>query len=359
MPLKNLTRIILLLLSLLPFCEAGAMSPGEVSDSVKSSIQTDSASKKDYTVYIPKFMGTARVRYEYFTQDNVGAFKVRNLRFGLEGYVAPVMSYVAEVEFSDWGKINLVNAFVKVTPIKNLSFSLGQLRVPFTIAAHRQPCEQFFVNRPFLAKYAGIRDVGLLGSYSIPKFPLTVQGAVFNCSGVGEHKKYFTKTYGFAAKLISRLHEYWYLSASTAHQKKGTVWMQNWDIGGYFDNGLWHVEAEYLRKNYRHHAFEAVNFCDFFVYRNFPIEKTVIGGISGALRYDYMGNHSSGVLSDDGKLVTDNPECHRITAGATLSFKSKFQADIRLNYEKYFYGKGVTFEEPDGDRIVLELIAHF
>lgn len=359
MPLKNLTRIILLLLSLLPFCEAGAMSPGEVSDSVKSSIQTDSANKKEKSIYIPKFNGTLRARYEYYTADNVGAFKVRNLRFGLEGHIAPIMTYCGEVEFSDWGKILLVNAYVRVNPLKGMAFSMGQLRIPFTIAAHRQPCEEYFSNRPFLAKHAGIRDIGLTGSYAIPKIPLTVQGAVFNCSGVGESKSYFTKTYGFAAKLISAFKDYWYLSASTAHQKKGTVWMQNWDVGGYFDNGLWHVEAEYLRKNYRHHAFDGVNFYDFFVYRNFPIEKKNIGSVSGALRYDYMGNHSSGVLTPEGILTVDNPECHRITAGATLSLKTIFQADIRLNYEKYFFGKGVVFDRPEGDRLIFEIIAHF
>lgn len=314
--------------------------------------------KAEKSIYVPVFTGTVRARYEYLTQENKGAFKVRDLRVGIEGNVAPIMSYNGEVNFSDWGKVALVNAFIRVSPLKGLSFALGQQRIPFTIAAHRLPCEQFFVNRPFLAKHAGIRDVGLSGSYAIPKIPLTVQGCVFNCSGTGEHKSYFTNTYGFSFKLFSKFRDYWYVSTSTAHQKKGTVWMQNWDIGGFFDNGLWHVEAEYLRKNYRHHAFDAVNAFDFFVYRNFPIEKKMIGGISGAVRYDYMGDHSNGVLDDEGRLTVDFPECHRLTAGATLSLASKFQADIRVNYEKYFYKNG-PLTPNDGDRIVLELIAHF
>lgn len=331
------------------------VAPGSIQAETSDSVASP---KKEKSIYIPTFNGTFRGRYEYLTQANLGAFKVRDLRLGIEGYVAPIMSYVGEVNFSNWGSIALVNAFIRVAPVKGLSFSLGQQRIPFTIAAHRQPCEQFFVNRPFLAKHAGIRDIGLVGSYAIPKILLTAQASVFNSSGMGEHRIFFTNTYGFSVKLFSHFSDFWYLSASTAHQKRGTVWLQNWDIGGFFDNTLWHVEAEYLRKNYRHHAFDAVNSFDFFVYRFFPIEKKMIGGISGALRYDYIGDHSNGVLDDEGLLTVDMPECHRLTAGATLSLASKFQADIRVNYEKYFYR--VAAPSPlDGDRIVLELIAHF
>lgn len=360
---KNTIISLLSFLTLMLPASAGAVSP-QAPDSIsfpsetKDSISAAKPEKSVKSIYIPKFTGTVRARYEYLTQENLSAFKVRDLRLGIEGYVAPIMSYNGEVSFSDWGKIVLVNAFIKLEPIKGLSFILGQQRVPFTIAAHRLPCEQFFVNRTFLAKYAGIRDIGLVGGYVIPKFPLTIQASVFNSSGVGDHKIYFTNTYGFSVKLISRFHPGWFLSASTAHQKKGTVWMQNWDIGGYFDNGLWHVEAEYLRKNFRHHAFDAVNAFDFFVYRLFPIEKKMIGGVSGAIRYDYISDHSNGILGDDGHLTIDMPECHRLTAGATLSLATKFQADIRLNYEKYFYHTA-PLSPTDGDRLVLELIAHF
>lgn len=311
------------------------------------------------SIYIPTFNGTVRARYEYLTREAKSAFKVRNLRLGVTGFVAPIMSYNAEVDFSDWGKIALINGFIKVTPLEGLSLSIGQQRVPFTISALRQPCEQYFVSRNFVAKYGGTRDLGFVAGYKIPRIPLTVQGSFFNSSGLGEHKIFFANSYGFSAKLISPIARHWYISASTARVKKGDVWTQNWDAGGYFDNGLWHVEAEYLRRNYAHGAFKPVDACDFFVYRNFPIEKKMIGGVSGALRYDYMGDHSGGNRGDDGKLRIDDFERHRITGGVTLSLLSKFQADIRLNYEKYFYGKGVVPGINDDDKLVLEVIAHF
>lgn len=311
------------------------------------------------SIYIPTLSGTFRARYEYLTKQNLGAFKVRDLRIGIDGYVAPIMSYRGEVDFSDWGKITLVDAFVKVLPTDGLYFSLGMQRIPFTIAAHRMPCQQYFVDRTFLAKHAGVRDIGLTGGYTFRKFPFTAQAGFFNCSGTGEHKTYFTRTYGFSVKLISPFLPNWYTSVSTARLKKGLARSQNWDAGAYFDNGLWHVEAEYMRKNYVHNVLKPVNAFDFFVYRNFPIEKKLLGGVSAAARYDYMSDHSSGLKDDNDKFIIDNPECHRITLGATLTLKSKFQADIRLNYEKYFFKKGVVPNTSDDDKLVLELIAHF
>lgn len=312
------------------------------------------------SIYVPTFSGTLRARYEYLTRQEKNAFKVRTLRVGIDGYVAPIMSYRAEVDFSDWGKITVVDAFIKVTPVKGLYFNLGQQRMPSTIAAHRTPAQQYFADRTFLAKQLGsIRDLGFAGGYTFAKIPLTLQASVFNCSGVGENKAFFTKTFGWTGKIISPFLPHWYAAASTGRLTRGDTRVQLWDIGAYFDNGLWHIEGEYLRKNYVHGLFEPVNAFDFFACRNFPIEKKMIGGVAAALRYDYMSNNSSGTLNADKKLVVDDPARHRITAGATLSLESKLQADIRLNYEKYFFKKGVVPGTGDDDRLVLELIAHF
>lgn len=315
--------------------------------------------KAEKSIYVPTFSGTLRARYEYLTQENKSAFKVRNLRLGIDGYVAPIMSYRAEADFCDWGKVVLVDGFIKFAPVEGLYFNFGQARMPFTIAAHRQPYQQFFVSRAFLSQHLGIRDVGISGGYTLSKIPLTAQASFFNCSGTNIGKSFFTNTYGFTVKLYSQIHPYWYVSASTARLKRGISRSQDWDIGTYFDNGLWHVEAEYLRKEYVHHVFKPVNSYDFFVFRNFPIEKKGVGGISGAIRYDYMSDHSSGIPTDEGVLVADSPECHRLTLGATLSLQTKFQADIRLNYEKYFLNEGITPTLDTNDKLVLEIIAHF
>ena len=341
MNLKRLTRYLCFAILLL--CEA--LVPAEA--------------RGEKSIYVPSFNAQVRARYEYLFQENKGGFKVRNLRLGVDGYVAPIMSYSAKVDFADWGKIVLIDAYIRLAPLKSLSFNLGQGRMPFGLAAHRQPCEQYFANRAFVAKHNGVRDIGLVGSYTLPKIPLTAQASFFNCRGTGENQKYFTNTYGFTVKLLSPFLPYWYATLSTARVTKGIATQQDWDIGAYFDNGLWHVEGEYLRRQYAHGAFMPQNVADFFVYRNFPIEKKMISGISGALRYDYMGDYSSGIPDEAGKLVADIPECHRLTAGATLTLQSKFTAAIRLNYEKYFMNKGAVRDSENSDRIILELIAFF
>ena len=310
--------------------------------------------------YVPKVGGTLRARYEYLTNQDKGGFKVRNLRVDVDGNVAPILSYRGEVDFADWGKVNIIDAFIRVKPLTSLNFAIGQQRMPFSIASHRRPYQQYFVSRTFIAKTGGtIRDIGLTGAYTVPKIPLTVQAGVFNCSGTGESQSFFTKTYGFSAKLISPFCRNWYVSASVARLTKGVARVQLWDIGGYFDNGLWHVEAEYLRKNYVHGAFKPVNMTDFFVYRNFPIGKKMIDGVSAAVRYDYTGDHSSGIRNDEGKLIADDPARHRITLGATLSLEAKMQADFRINYEKNFFRSGAVPTTANDDRIVLEVIARF
>ena len=363
--MKPIKKAILFLFFLTPFSsvasEIGTAEPSSGSVNTDSiSLPNQSQEQKKKSIYIPKFGGNLRARYEYLTRQEVGAFKVRNLRLSAEGYVAPIMSYRVEVDFADWGKIALIDGFFKVNPVKSLNLSLGQQRMPFGLAAHRRPCQQYFVSRNFPAKHtATIRDVGFVAGYTIPKFPLLIQASVFNCSGTGETKNYFTGTYGFSTRLSAPFARYWFATASTARMAKNDARFQLWDAGAYFDNGLWHVEAEYSRKNYVHDTFKGVNAYDIFVYRNFPIEKHKIAGVSGAVRYDYMSDHSSGLRNDLGQLAVDDPARHRLTFGATLSLMSIFQADIRLNYEKYFFKKNIIPTTADDDRLVLEVIASF
>ncbi len=60
--------------------------------------------------------------------------------------------------------------------MKDLNFTIGQMRVPFTIDAHRSPHQQYFANRSFIAKQVGnVRDVGFTAGYTnkrwLPFYP--------------------------------------------------------------------------------------------------------------------------------------------------------------------------------------------
>lgn len=73
-----------------------------------------------------------------------------------------------------------------------------------------------------------------------------------------------------------------------------------------------------------------------------------------------MSDQSNGSKDDNGLLLVDDPERHRLTGGLTLSMgKGRLQADVRLNYEQYFYKQGVETSISERNKLVLEFVAHF
>ena len=41
----------------------------------------------------------------------------------------------------------MLDAYSRICPIEHLNFTIGQMRVPFTIDTHRSPHQQYFANR--------------------------------------------------------------------------------------------------------------------------------------------------------------------------------------------------------------------
>ena len=80
----------------------------------------------------------------------------------------------------------MLDAYVRVQPAAPLKLTLGQMRVPFTIDAHRSPHLQYFANRSFIAKQVGnVRDVGAAAAWTFEgSVPVTLEGGVFNGSGL-------------------------------------------------------------------------------------------------------------------------------------------------------------------------------
>ena len=317
---------------------------------------------QDKSFYIPEIHGTVRAKYEYEPQISAGRFEVRNARVSVDGKILPVISYKAEIDLSDEGKIKMLDAYVRFTPEKvTANVTMGQMRVPFTIDAHRSPHQQYFANRSFIAKQVGnVRDVGLAGMYRFGgEVPLTIEGGIFNGSGLTNQKDYWTKCYNFSAKATASFFRRLVVQASAQRIRPEDVNIMMWDVGAYYHDHRWHIEAEYLRKNYSHGAFPAVNAVDAFVCRRFPL-KRYLSGISALGRYDYMSDHSDGTKDEDGLLSVNDPGRHRLTLGATLHFGGKkIYADLRVNYEKYFYHQGITPGISDRDKFVVELMCRF
>lgn len=324
------------------------------------SIATASAQLTIPKEYLPEVHGTIRGKYEVQTTNGMQRFQVRNARVSLDGKVLPVIAYKAEIDLSDEGSIKMLDAYARFVPNDTWNVTLGQMRVPFTIDAHRSPHQQYFANRSFIAKQVGnVRDVGATGAFSLKKgLPLKLEGGLFNGSGLTNQKEWHnTLNYSVKLQLMPWKNYNLTLSTQKIHPDKISIYM--YDIGTYYEFDNWHIEAEYLYKTYAKNSFDDIHAFNAFVNYDLFIKKGLFRKISFLGRYDSMGDHSNGNADEDGKLYITDYSRQRVTGGVTLSFGKAFQADLRLNYEKYFYDKLSLAKESEQDKFVMELMVRF
>lgn len=325
----------------------------------------DDEDKVDRT---PKVHGTLRGKYEYQTEEGEGRFQVRNARVSLEGNVTKIVSYKAEIDLSDEGQIKMLDAYTRLKPVRGLDFTIGQMRVPFTIDAHRSPHMQYFANRSFIAKQVGnVRDVGATLGYSFNAgIPIKLEAGMFNGSGLTDQKDFWTNNVNFSAKAQFFLPRGFNITLSTQKIKPDHIGIMMYDAGAYYHGHGWHVEAEYLYKHYADNAFDAVHSVDAFVSYDIPLRKCFFKKITPLVRYDYMSDHSDGMRYNSdgdedvsGSLIVNDYQRSRLTGGLTFSLSLPFVSDIRLNYEKYFYRDGAIAKPSERDKIVIEFMTRF
>lgn len=338
-------------------------TPGMADPSAAAGIHPDGQPVGKEPVFTVQLHGTVRAKFEYQPDLGKSRFEVRNARFSLSGKVTPLVDYKAEIDLSDEGSIKMLDAYARLNMLhRKLRLTIGQMRVPFTIDAHRSPHEQYFANRSFIAKQAGnVRDVGATLGWSFGQtVPVTLEGGLFNGSGLTDQKDYWTRSFNYSAKARFLFAERVNLTLSIQKTHPDIVDIHMYDVGAYYENPLWHIEAEYLRKNYARDAFPGVNVVDAFVCRNVPLKSRALKQLSILARYDYMSDHSRGVADPDtGALVADDPERHRVTGGVTFSLGLPFRADIRINYEAYFYRATATPALSEQDKFVAEFMVRF
>ena len=325
----------------------------------------DEEDKVDRT---PEVHGTIRGKYEYQPEEGQGRFQVRNARVSLDGDLNKVVSYKVEIDLSDEGKIKMLDTYTRIKPLRGLDFTIGQMRAPFTIDAHRSPHLQYFANRSFIAKQVGnVRDVGATLGYSFNVgFPIILQAGMFNGSGLTNQKDFWTNNVNFSAKAQLFFPRGFNLTLSTQKIRPDNVSVMMYDAGAYYHAHGWHAEVEYLYKHYGHGAFKPVHALDAFISYDIPLRKCFFMKISPLIRYDYMSDHSDGLRYNaeggedvEGSLVINDYQRSRITGGVTLSLDLPFVSDIRLNYEKYFYRDGAIAKPSEKDKIVVEFMTRF
>ena len=347
--------ILLLAAVLMAASTLSAQSAGNDEDGKK--IDKEKLETKDY---LPKVNGTIRAKYEYQTGMGAGRFEVRNARVSLTGNILPIVAYKAEIDLSDEGQIKMLDAYARIFPAKGLTVTAGQMRVPFTIDAHRSPHQQYFANRSFIAKQVGnVRDVGLTLGYELPTaLPVKLEGGLYNGTGL-TNQKVWHKEVNYSAKVQVFPLKVWNITLSVQKIKPAGTTTHMFDVGTYVEWGRWHIEAEYLYKHYARDAFSDVNALNAFVNYDIPT-RGFFHKVSLLARYDMMDDHWDGLtFGDDGRAVTTDYARQRITGGVTLSIGKPFLSDIRLNYEKYFYRDGGVPLESEQDKLCLELMVRF
>lgn len=315
-------------------------------------------------VGLPEISGTLRAKTEWQTNEGASRFEVRNARVALDGRVLPKVNYRAEIDLSDEGRIRMLDAFAGIQPARGLTLRLGQMRVPFGVDAHRSPHKQYFANRSFLAKQVGdVRDAGCYAGYTFPSLPLTVEGGLYNGSGLTEQKDWWTKRLNFSVKALYALP--WGLTVQASMQKVAPAGISTSLFDGSITlvRGRWMLEGEYIRKRYANSAFRPVDAVNAFVTYDLPVRR-MLTNVRFLCRYDRMGDHADGkvLLAEGGnrpRFGLTDPARQRITGGVTLSLASGMNADIRLNCEKYFY-RDISLAKPsERDKVVVEVVLHF
>lgn len=316
--------------------------------------------KMAFRDYLPEIHGTIRGKYEYQPQMKASRFEVRNARFSVTGNVLPIVAYKAEIDLSDEGSIKMLDAYTRIFPLKELNFTIGQMRVPFTIDAHRSPHQQYFANRSFIAKQVGnVRDVGVTLEYRLKEgFPLILEGGVFNGSGLTNQKEW-QKSMNYSLKSQFLFLDNANLTLSMQSIKPQDVRINLYDVGMYYEFKNFHIEGEYLFKHYTNNSFSDVHAVNSFINYDLKLPK-VFSKVSFLARYDMMTDHSDGIADPETKQLRINDYArHRLTGGVTFSLGKAFVADLRINYEKYFYKRGGTAKESEQDKLVLEVMTRF
>ncbi len=298
--------------------------------------------------YLPDLDVILKVKTEYDLDNSLIRFEVRNARFGLKGKINSIMSYRIELDLSDEGKMKMLDAYVRITPLKNLDIYLGQRKIPFSTDYMRNPAENIFANRSFLSKYIndGMRDIGFYADY---KFDIGVPvnillGAV---NGTGNNNPQWIEKPNLVSRLVVG-QEKGFRAVGNLYYGKA----ENKDhlalFGGElrYNNGNFLIESEYISRNWT----DSIRIHDdglyLHSYYNVILTDKIVKMITPTLRWDYMGD-----LIYSGRI-----DASRVTIGLNVGFDPKqFHSEIRLNYENYFKSSLPIHT----DKLTLEFIARF
>jgi len=305
---------------------------------------------------IPKFTCSILGRYEYNTNIDAHHFELRHSRVGVSGNIHPMFSYMALMDLTYGGKISPVAIFAKFKPVKGLSFLIGFDKMPFSSENLLSPYQYYFADKSFLTqKLTAWADVGAVVAYKWDKVvPFEVKLGVFNGKGFDKQMQFQNNlmyvargTFDFPANVK--------LSLNYASTQPELLRMHNFGAGLSYDIANLHLEAEYIYKWYADKMMKPTQAMYGFAFYTFNIGKSWLHDICLSARYDAITPNCTGKLNSDGGYDLDLYR-QRLTTGVTFVIIDKpVRGAIRIDYEKYFYHKGIECKD---DRLIIELITH-
>ncbi|MCU0455077.1 MAG: OprO/OprP family phosphate-selective porin [Bacteroidales bacterium] len=291
-----------------------------------------------------------KVKTEYDLDNSLIRFEVRNARFGLKGRINDYMSYKVELDLSDEGKMKMLDAYIRLSPLKRIDIYLGQRKIPFSTDYMRNPAENIFANRSFLAKYIndGMRDIGFYIDYrSGGGIPLNILiGAV---NGTGNNNPQWISRPNVTGRIVAGQEEGLRVTGNIyygATEFREHLLMAGGEIR--YSRNNFFVESEYISRNWTDTIGMRKNDDGLYIhsYYNFRPERKMIKIISPTVRWDFIGR----------SVFTEETEASRLTLGINAGFEPRqFYSEIRLNYENYFRSSLPIHT----DKLTLEFISRF
>jgi hypothetical protein len=337
------------------------MTPRQLKTAVAATIAMLAATadaQESSVNYIPEVHGILRTRWELATETGNSRFQVRDARVSVGGNMASFASYYVMADFCASGKFSVLDAYAALKPTKELTFRIGQFKIPFGTDNLRAMEDYYFSNRPFLAKQAtGRRSVGIMASYAVPSTRLVLSGGIFNSTTISDHTNWNNK-YAGAVRAVLGLGDF-SIAANVKTVSPDSVRVNLAGGSVTWTAGRWTAEGEYVFKHYTGKAFKDAHGYDFFVNYDLPLQKCAFHTLSFQGRFDGLSDHSDGTRDSDGLLTLDEPGRKRLTLGSTLAWRrKKLSTQLRLNYEKYFYDNK-SAKPANADLLTAEVIISF
>lgn len=308
--------------------------------------------------YMPEIHGTLRTRFEMDTQHGDSRFQVRNARVFVTGKIAPILMYYFKVDLCDRGKFKFLDAYARVNVPHDLQIQAGQMLLPHGTESLRSPDSYIFSNNSFIGKYmSGTRAVGTKMMWN--PGPLTLQLGAYNTSDKSDHDVWL-RDFTWVTKATLTMGSHWRSEAGFMSSSPDSVRLNQIGASLNYHIDRLEVEGEYNHVHYAKNAHHQTNAWTLWAQYHWPLKNSFFDRVSAEARFDGTTAVSEGKRDADGALIVAAPAQRRITLGTTLTYIYKWMhADVRLNYEKYFFNQGYKPAVGQGDDLSLELVVRF